>query len=766
MRASIIVASHQEGERLWRTLASCFETTAGFDREIIVADDASFDGSVEEASRRFPQIRLFRNDERQGASPTKALGARHARGETLVFLDGHTKPEPGAIQRLVEDIEQLKGEAIVTPAIAALDVPRWKNAASQIGHGYFLDLEEFHCGWLPLGELRGVWKGSRKFYESPALIGCALAVGRELYESLGGFDSHMRYWGVEDLDFGLKSWLMGCPILHDPDAVIGHRFRAAFDNFSVPMEHLLANQLRMARKNFTEATWSDWVDRCRARHVGRIADHPEGLWALAWESFQADRASVEHERTMLLGHRRRDEFWYAERFGLEWPRLAATAAGSLPQALFAEPSPSPSPPPCNVQLTAHRTGNYFGQPVPDEIKRLADANKYLILTNNDRDRTLLGPGLVYDFDIPTADLTGVDDDLARITLRNLNTSSTSGSIAIVLSNPDAVRLFKADGTRLNDLSVDLANPNGDLAGLATGSVDVWFDALIVDPDFVFSLVYMNESGGEVCRDEIHARLADFSMQDSSGLKVDFTSAYPKETLLVAGQAVFPPNEPNLAPDKPTYSNAIPDPLPDYIYYRLRIDNLPTSLVTLLRVSSNDVPSDFYDDTFPPSDSATVSSMPAVVYWAAASDVMTTSQKTILTSTLEINVVHGRSATALLTTLYDSFNRVIPAIEITVTNPSQEPFAGQAGVEFDPVIPIELHAAGTLIPPPDSVLWQLTASTPTVNVSLTGTTSPDFGMTVDDLGRFVIDMGYTLGGQTKYVRIRVDVGSVDLNAPAA
>ncbi|HUY88541.1 MAG TPA: galactosyltransferase-related protein, partial [Pirellulales bacterium] len=220
----------------------------------------------------------------------------------------------------------------------------------QIGHGYFLELEEFHCGWLPLGELRGTWKGPRKFYESPALIGCALAVGRELYENLGGFDPNMRYWGVEDLDFGLKSWLMGCPILHDPDAVIGHRFRAAFDNFSVPMEHLLANQLRMARKNFTEATWSDWVDRCRARHVGRIADHPEGLWALAWELFQAGRASVEHERTMLLGHRRHDEFWYAERFGLEWPRLASTAAGSLPQALFVEPSPSPSPAPCNCKI--------------------------------------------------------------------------------------------------------------------------------------------------------------------------------------------------------------------------------------------------------------------------------------------------------------------------------------------------------------------------------------------------------------------------------
>jgi GT2 family glycosyltransferase len=383
MRASIIVASHQEGERLWRTLASCFESTAGFDCEIIVADDASFDRSVEEAMRRFPQARLFRNDERQGASPAKALGADQARGETLVFLDGHTKPEPGAIQRLVEDIEQLKGEAIVTPAIAALDVPRWKNSASQIGHGYFLELEEFHCGWLPLGELRGVWRGPRKYYESPALIGCALAVGRQLYENLGGFDPHMRYWGVEDLDFGLKSWLMGVPILHDPEAVVGHRFRAAFDNFTVPMERLLANQLRMARKNLTEATWFNWVERCCARHLGRFPDHPEGLWALAWELFQADRPSAEHERTMLLGHRRRDEFWYAERFGLEWPRLHAAAdVTNVPTARLAQPSPSPSPPPCPCEIIRDDEAH----PNPDRNVLPGDMI-YLILTCNSKTLT-------------------------------------------------------------------------------------------------------------------------------------------------------------------------------------------------------------------------------------------------------------------------------------------------------------------------------------------------------------------------------------------
>jgi len=366
MRTSIVIAAHNEGESLWKTIGACVETAAGLDHEIIVADDASSDGSIEETQRRFPRVRVVRHDQRQGASPAKDLGARQAHGEVLVFLDGHANPEPGAIRRLVEDVEHLKGRAIVTPTVAALDTRRWRNTRSQVGHGYFLDLERFHCGWLPLNELREVPEGRRKFYESPALIGCAVALGRELYEDLGGFDPHMRSWGVEDLDLSLRCWLMGHPILHDPEAVVGHRFRAGFDNYAVPPEDFVANQLRMARKNFTHGTWSDWVDRCRLRHSGRLADYPEGLWARVWHLFEEGRLGVEQERSYLMARRSRDEFWYAGRFGLTWPRLhsSATTPGTGPGpaasapllraeatplafggAMAVSPSPSPPPPP-------------------------------------------------------------------------------------------------------------------------------------------------------------------------------------------------------------------------------------------------------------------------------------------------------------------------------------------------------------------------------------------------------------------------------------
>jgi glycosyltransferase involved in cell wall biosynthesis len=105
------------------------------DFEVVVADDASWDGSVEGTVERFPQVRVVRHDKRRGTSPTKHLVAQSAQGDVLVFLDGHCHPQAGGLVRLVEDVEQLDGQAVVTPAVPALDAQRWENALWSLGHG-------------------------------------------------------------------------------------------------------------------------------------------------------------------------------------------------------------------------------------------------------------------------------------------------------------------------------------------------------------------------------------------------------------------------------------------------------------------------------------------------------------------------------------------------------------------------------------------------------------------------------------------------------
>jgi len=310
MRASIVIATCDEGASLEKTVRSCLETAAGLDAEVVVADDASTDGSPDEVERRFPEVRLARHSTRRGVSQTKDLGARSARGDVLVFLDAHCKPEPGAIERLVADVEELDGEAVMTPSIANLDVARWENKLNQVGHGFAVALETFKLRWLPL-EAMPLHAGTR-FHAQPTFIGCAAATSRCLYDSLWGFDTGMLVYGTEDIDLGVRAWLMGQSVLHDPEPVIGHRFRRADETRTVSWAHLLANELRMARKIFSDPVWFDWLDRFRLRQ-------PAAPWEAAWQHYLAGNGSLERERAYLVANRRHDEFWYARTFGQGWP---------------------------------------------------------------------------------------------------------------------------------------------------------------------------------------------------------------------------------------------------------------------------------------------------------------------------------------------------------------------------------------------------------------------------------------------------------------
>jgi len=311
MRATIIITSFNDGEYLDRTVTSCLDATARLDCEILLADDGSPDGSIDRARRRFPDLRFVAHDTRRGIAATKDLGARSASGDVLVFIDGHCKPEPTAIVGLVEDVEEFDGGAIITPAVAALNTDLWENQLHIVGNGYRVELTDFKCGWADKAALRR----RRRFYESQALIGCCVAMSRTLYDELLGFDTGMQQWGSEDIDLGLKAWFMGSLILNDPEAVVGHRFRASVDNYELTAVHPLVNKLRMARKSFDDPVWEEWLSACRVRHHA----WPD-LWNQVWSTFELGRDSLERERAHIRDHKTRDEYWFADYFDLPWPR--------------------------------------------------------------------------------------------------------------------------------------------------------------------------------------------------------------------------------------------------------------------------------------------------------------------------------------------------------------------------------------------------------------------------------------------------------------
>lgn len=313
MRVSVVVAdAGGEGGYLGETIDACVDGCRGLDAEVVVAagDGAertlALGGSV--------RVRVVPPDGAAGIAAAKARGARHAAGDVLLIVDAPALPEPGSVEQLARDVEFAAG-SVVVPRLLTLEPWRWRNSAAPAGYPGFLDLETFDRGWAARPPDR-TWHHLRA---APAALGGGLAIGRGLYERLGGFDSGLRIAGVEDLDLSLRAWLSGHRVLLDPQAAVGHDFRADFVTAVAP-EDVLADELRLARKVLSGVGWDDWVRRCRGRH-------PETTWARARALFEGKRASAEAARAAFLAVRVRDESWYAAAFGLEWPPHTQSVPG-------------------------------------------------------------------------------------------------------------------------------------------------------------------------------------------------------------------------------------------------------------------------------------------------------------------------------------------------------------------------------------------------------------------------------------------------------
>ncbi|MEA2562775.1 MAG: hypothetical protein QOH06_4279 [Acidobacteriota bacterium] len=212
---AVVLVTHNDRELLLGALASVRGS------EVIVVDNASTDGTAEAVRRAFPEVRLLESpNDGYGAAANRGIAACSA--PFVLLLNSDVVVRPGALRALAGYLESHPRAGLAGPRLENPDGTLQRSCFAFLGTAR-LAIEKTVLGRC-LGRLSG-WSVHYGPYDQPRtapwVLGAALALRREAFEAVGGFDPAFFLFG-EEVDLCYRLWQTGWEVHYAPSATVMH----------------------------------------------------------------------------------------------------------------------------------------------------------------------------------------------------------------------------------------------------------------------------------------------------------------------------------------------------------------------------------------------------------------------------------------------------------------------------------------------------------------------------------------------------------------
>ncbi|HEX4103151.1 MAG TPA: glycosyltransferase [Pseudonocardiaceae bacterium] len=209
---SIVVPVHGQWEYTQACLASIEAHPPTVPFEVLVVDDASPDRTAELVVAS-PGVRLVRTERNVGFVGACNLGASHARGAYLLFLNNDTEVRPGALDALVDAADSDDRIGLVGAMLVYPDGRLQESGGIVWADGSGWNYGRDHDAHAPEFAVRR---------DVDYCSGAAILVRQELFEGVGGFDQRYAPAYYEDTDLAFAIRATGHRSIVEPRAVVVH----------------------------------------------------------------------------------------------------------------------------------------------------------------------------------------------------------------------------------------------------------------------------------------------------------------------------------------------------------------------------------------------------------------------------------------------------------------------------------------------------------------------------------------------------------------
>ncbi|MBI1798269.1 MAG: glycosyltransferase family 2 protein [Candidatus Eisenbacteria bacterium] len=231
MDLSIVIVNYRSRDALLTCLATLEDTAAGLERETVVVDNDSRDGTPEALAQWAPSARLIANRENVGYARAVNQGIGATTGEFILIMNPDCELRPGAARRLVEYLRAHPRAAITGPRILNSDgsleysVRSFPDPLTFLFNRYSLLTRLFPGNRWSRRYLMSDWDHAT-VRDVDWMSGACLVARREAIDRVGGMDEAFFMFN-EDVDWCRRMQFAGWSNVYVPDAVCVHHIGAS-----------------------------------------------------------------------------------------------------------------------------------------------------------------------------------------------------------------------------------------------------------------------------------------------------------------------------------------------------------------------------------------------------------------------------------------------------------------------------------------------------------------------------------------------------------